>query len=89
MKNSRRNVIVIETLDGDFIFGVSEQFNMVDYSADIKHADEFQTVEEANKVLEWFNSKESRREYKASVKSYSYEIGKGFSGYAKNVTETI
>lgn len=85
-KKVTRTVIVIAFPDGNFLFGAPFD-NTVDYSENIKYADEFPSIEEAEKTLQWFNSKPSRLAMNGSVKKFSYEVDEKFLQKAENITE--
>lgn len=83
MKNSKivtRTVIIIKTETGEYLNGfINGMWNMCsDFSENIKYADEFESIEIAQKALNSFNENEINKKMNAIVLTLKYDIDSAF-----------
>jgi len=81
--NVTRKVIVIITNDNQYLFGMSKSCIVVDFTENIKYADEFETHKDAELSLSYFNK--IYPQYCAKIKEYTYNIDRSFLGNATNI----
>ena len=83
-----RKVLVIMTSDNHFVCGLPFD-STIEYSENIKYADEFTSIEHAEKSLNTFNSKTRRSEMNAKIKSFTYKVDEKFLMDAKEIKEVV
>lgn len=82
MKNlTTRTVIVINFPDGNFLFGAPFA-NTIDFSENIKYADEFDSIEKAQEILNLFPELVKDG---GSVKKFQYQVDEKFINDAENI----